>query len=239
MIILPAIDLKDGKCVRLHKGAFDTVHQVADSALETAKAFAAAGAQWVHMVDLDGARDGTRKNADIVKGVVSNSGLNVEMGGGVKICADVDDVMAMGVKRLVIGSAAVTNPEVVDYAVKKYGSAVAVGIDCLNGKVRTAGWEKDSGLEYLAFAKDMENRGVSTLIFTDISTDGMLTGPAFGQLTALRDAVSCQIIASGGVSSNEDFRKLAEMDLYGAIVGKAYYTGAVDLAQAIIETANT
>lgn len=236
MIILPAIDLKDGKCVRLQKGAFDTVHQVADSALETAQDFVAAGARWIHMVDLDGARDGTRKNAAIVREIAAQTALSVEMGGGIKTCADVDAVMAMGIKRMVIGSAAVTDPQVVDYAVKQYGAAaVAVGIDCLDGKVRTAGWEEDSGLDCLEFAKRMADRGVSTLIFTDISKDGMLTGPAFEQLAALQRAVDCRIVASGGVSSNEDLRRLAEQGIYGAVVGKAYYTGAVDLGQAVRE----
>jgi len=233
MILLPAIDLKDGKCVRLKKGEFDTVHKVADSALETARAFEAAGAKWIHMVDLDGARDGQRKNAHIVREIVENTGLQVEMGGGIKSCEDVDAVAAMGVARMVIGSAAVTHPEVVEYAVEKYGAAVAVGIDCLDGRVRTAGWEKDSGLDCLEFARQMEALGVQTIIFTDISTDGMLTGPSFAQLKALQKAVSCRIVASGGVSSNQDLLDLADMELYGAIIGKAYYVGSVDLPQAI------
>lgn len=233
MILLPAIDLKDRKCVRLQKGAFDTVCQVADSALETALHFAEAGAKWVHMVDLDGARDGIRKNAAIVRQVVQNSGLKVELGGGIKTRADVDAVMDMGVSRCVIGSAAVMTPAVVDYAVSRYGSTVAVGTDCLNGKVRTAGWEKDSGLDGFELARRVVEQGVKYIIFTDISTDGMLTGPAFDQLAALQKAVDCHIIASGGVASNGDLRRLADMGLYGAIIGKAYYTGAVDLAQAV------
>lgn len=233
MILLPAIDLKDKKCVRMQKGAFDTVCQVADSALETALHFAEAGAKWVHMVDLDGARDGIRKNAAIVRQVVQNSGLKVELGGGIKTRADVDAVMDMGVSRCVIGSAAVMTPAVVDYAVSRYGSTVAVGIDCLNGKVRTAGWEKDSGLDGFELARRVVEQGVKYIIFTDISTDGMLTGPAFDQLAALQKAVDCHIIASGGVASNDDLRRLADMGLYGAIIGKAYYTGAVDLAQAV------
>ena len=233
MILLPAIDLKDGKCVRLQKGDFDTVHQVAASALDTARAFAAAGARWIHMVDLDGARDGARKNAPIVREIVEQTGLKVEMGGGIKTAADVDAVLDMGVSRLVIGSAAVTHPEVVEYAVSRCGDGAAVGIDALEGTVRTAGWEQDSGLDYIEFAKRMESMGVKTIIFTDISTDGMLSGPAFDRLAALQNAVSCRIVASGGVASNEDLRRLAEMGLYGAIIGKAYYTGAVDLAAAV------
>ena len=235
MIILPAIDLKDGCCVRLKKGDFGTVHKVADSALDTARAFEAAGAKWIHMVDLDGARDGVRKNAAIVREIVERTDLKVELGGGIKTEADVDAVMDLGVSRMVIGSAAVTAPRVVDYAVERYGPAVAVGVDCLEGRVRTAGWERDSGLDCLEFAARMEQKGVKYLIFTDIATDGMLTGPAFRQLARLQEAVGCALVASGGVSSNADLRRLGEMGLYGAIVGKAYYTGAVDLALAVRE----
>lgn len=235
MILLPAIDLKDGRCVRLQKGAFDTVHQVADSALDTAKRFAEAGAQWVHMVDLDGARDGTRKNAAIVNEVVEHSGLKVELGGGIKSRLDVDAVEKAGVARMVIGSAAVTKPELVSWALERYGQQVAVGIDGLGGRVRTAGWEEDSGLDCLEFAARMEALGVRTIIFTDISMDGMLSGPSFDQLAALQKRVSCAIIASGGVTTLDDVKRLRDMGLYGAIIGKAYYAGTIDLAEAVRE----
>ena len=235
MILLPAIDMKDGRCVRLKKGDFATVHQVANSALETARVFARAGAEWVHMVDLDGARDGVRKNFPLIYQVIQSSGLQVELGGGIKNELDVITVGESGVARLVIGSAAVTRPELVDYAVGLYGDRVAVGIDCLNGKVRTAGWETDSGLDGLDFARQMEQKGVKTLIYTDIATDGMLSGPSFDQLEKLQGAVGCNIVASGGVTTLEDVRRLRDMGLYGAIVGKAYYAGTLDLAQAIRE----
>ena len=233
MILLPAIDMKDGRCVRLKKGDFATVHQVANSALETARAFAAAGAQWVHMVDLDGARDGVRKNFPHIYEVIQTSGLKVELGGGIKTELDVVTVGESGVSRLVIGSAAVSNPALVDYAVGLYGGKVAVGIDCLGGRVRTAGWEEDSGLDCLSFARDMEEKGVKTLIFTDIATDGMLSGPSFDQLAALQKTVSCNIVASGGVTTLDDVKRLRDMGLYGAIIGKAYYAGTLDLAQAM------
>lgn len=232
MILLPAIDLKDGKVVRLYKGEFDTVHQVADDPVATAKAFYAAGARYIHMVDLDGAKDGVRKNADIVRAVASTSGLKVELGGGIRSMADLEDVFVLGVYRAVIGSAAVRHPEFVKEAVSKYGERIAVGIDTKNGRVKTAGWLEDSGLDYLDFAKQMETVGVKTIIFTDIDTDGTLQGPAFEKLAALQKRVCCSIIASGGVSNNEDIRRLAGMDLYGAIIGKAYYAGTIDLAQA-------
>ena len=235
MIILPAIDLKDGKVVRLYKGKFDTVHQVAEDPLETAKAFYQAGARQLHMVDLDGARDGVRKNFPLIDQVIQSSGLQVELGGGLKTASDVITVLEAGAARAIIGSAAVTNPALVDYAVGLYGDRVAVGIDCLDGRVRTAGWEQDSGLDYLSFARQMEEKGVKTIIFTDIATDGTLSGPSFDQLEQLNQAVSCRIIASGGVSTLEHIRRLRDMGLYGAIIGKAYYAGTLELERAIEE----
>lgn len=235
MILLPAIDMKGGRCVRLKKGDFATVHQVADSPLETAKRFAGAGARWIHMVDLDGARDGARQNFPFIQEVIRSSGLKVELGGGIKTEADVDAVAEAGVGRFVIGSAAVLRPELVSWALERYGDRVAVGIDCLEGRVRTAGWEEDSGLDHLEFAGRMEALGVRTMIFTDISTDGMLSGPSFGQLAALQKRVSCAIIASGGVTTLDDVKRLRDMGLYGAIIGKAYYAGTLDLSQAVRE----
>lgn len=233
MIIFPAIDLKDGKCVRLRKGDFDTTHQVSGSALDTAAAFAAAGAQWIHMVDLDGARNGERKNGTIVAQVAASSRLKVELGGGMRSEADLAAADAMGVERMVIGSAAVSDPDFVTRAAKKYGERLAVGIDCLDGRVRTAGWEHDSGRDGVSFAQQMEQAGVKHIIYTDIATDGMLSGPSFAQLERLRKAVSCRITASGGVTTLDDVKKLRDMGLYGAIIGKAYYAGTVDLAQAV------
>ena len=236
MIILPAIDMKDGRCVRLQKGNFSTVSQVADSALETARVFAEAGAKWVHMVDLDGARGGVRTNFPRIKAVIEEAALSVELGGGIKTREDVDTVAGAGVARLVVGSAAVTNPEVVDYALRQYGpDRVAVGIDCLNGQVRTVGWEKNSGLSGLDLARAMEEKGVKIIVFTDIAADGMLSGPSFDQLAGLQRAVKCRIVASGGVTTLDDVKRLRDMGLYGAIIGKAYYAGTISLAEAIRE----
>lgn len=233
MVILPAIDLKDGKVVRLLKGEFDTVHQVAGDPAEAAEAFRQAGARYVHMVDLDGAKDGVRKNAGLVRSVV-RTGLRVELGGGIRSMDDLRDVFEMGVYRAVIGSAAVSRPELVRQAAAEFGSQrIAVGVDARDGRVRTAGWVEDSGRDYLEFAREMESLGVGTLIFTDIDTDGALTGPAWDRLEALQRACGCDLIASGGVSCNEDIVRLAEMGLSGAIIGKAYYAGTVDLSQAV------
>ena len=233
MIIEPAIDLKDGKVVRLLKGDFDTVHQVAQDPVETARAFAAAGAKYIHMVDLDGAKSGERVNSAIVRAVTEQTGMRIELGGGIRSMADLEAVFDMGVWRAVIGSAAVTDPEFVREAVAKYGDRIAVGVDTQDGKVKTAGWIEDSGLDYIAFSRSMEQLGVKTLIFTDIETDGALSGPSYARLEQLQQAVNCQIVASGGVSNNQDIERLAAMGLYGAIIGKAYYAGTIDLAQAV------
>ena len=235
MIILPAIDLKDGKVVRLYQGDFGTVHQVADDPLSTARAFYDAGARYIHMVDLDGAKDGVRQNSAIVA-AVAKIGLRVELGGGIRSKDDLRAVFGMGVWRAVIGSAAVTDPEFVRQAVTEYGpERIAVGIDTRDGKVKTAGWVENSGLDYLEFASQMAAIGVKKIIFTDIATDGTLEGPAYDRLAALQTHVNCDIIASGGVSCSEDIVRLRDMGMYGAIVGKAYYAGTVDLVRAVEE----
>ena len=223
MIILPAIDLKEGRVVRLYQGDFATAHQVADDPVETARAFVRAGARYVHMVDLDGAKDGTRKNGAVVQ-AVADIGLRVELGGGLRTMEDVRTVMAMGIYRAVIGSVAEFGPD-----------RIVIGVDARDGRVCTAGWQADSGLDYLDFVRQMEQIGVKKIIFTDIATDGMLAGPSYDRLKALQQAVHCDLIASGGVSCNGDLVRLRQMGMYGAIVGKAYYTGAVDLARAVKE----
>ena len=235
MILFPAIDLKNGQAVRLYQGDFATAHPVAADPLAVARDFYSAGARYIHMVDLDGARSGVRQNGAIVQAVAEQSGLKVELGGGIRSMADLEEVFALGVWRCVIGSAAVSHPEFVREAAAKYGERIAVGIDAMDGIVKTAGWEQSSGLNYLDFAKSMEQLGVRTLIFTDIATDGMLSGPSFDRLAALQQAVGCQITASGGVSSNGDLSQLNAMGLYGAIIGKAYYAGTVDLPAAVKE----
>lgn len=233
MIILPAIDLKDGKVVRLYQGDFATVHQVARDPVETARAFFEAGARQIHMVDLDGAKDGARKNAALVE-AVARLGLKVELGGGIRSMADLEAVFALGVYRAVIGSAAVEHPDFVAQAMARYGpDRIAVGIDAKDGRVRTAGWMENSGRDYLDFAREMERIGVKHIIFTDIDTDGTLEGPAWNSLRALRSGVSCLVTASGGVASNQDIRDLKTLGVWGAIIGKAYYAGTLDLAQAI------
>ena len=233
MIILPAIDLKDGKVVRLYKGDFATVHQVAEDPVTTAKAFCHAGARYIHMVDLDGAKDGKRRNSGIVQ-TIADLGLNVELGGGLRTMADLEEVFSMGVCRAVIGSAAVSNRRLVADGVARFGAdRIVVGLDVRDGMVKTAGWMEDGGDDWLRFAREMEGIGVRNFVFTDIDTDGTLSGPPLEKLRMLKENISGRIVASGGVACNQDIRDLKELDLYGAIIGKAYYAGTIDLAQAV------
>ena len=233
MLILPAIDLKDGRCVRLVRGDFATAGQVADDPLAVAADFARSGAVMLHMVDLDGARSGVRANADIIASVCKSSGLAVELGGGLRSMADLDAADAMGVRRFVIGSAAVSDPDLVAAAVEKYGARVAVGVDARNGLVMTHGWERGSDLRADEFAKSMAALGVGTLIYTDIDTDGTLFGPPLAAIERLVRSVDASIVASGGVGCVEDVRRVRETGAAALIIGKGYYSGAVDLADAV------
>ena len=234
MTIYPAIDLKDGRCVRLYKGDFDTVHQVAEDPLAVAAAFRAAGARHVHVVDLDGAKSGERKNAAIVRALCAESGLRVELGGGLRSMEDLEAMDALGVWRLIIGSAAVTQPELVKAAAERFGKdRVAVGVDAMNGRVRTHGWVEDSGRDAFEFAREMEALGAGTVIFTDIERDGTLSGPPLDSLRRLCAGLRCGVTASGGVAAIEDIAAIKETGATGAIIGKAYYAGTIDLAEAI------
>lgn len=233
MIILPAIDIKDGNCVRLQKGDYATAHKVADSPYETAKRFKDAGAEWMHMVDLDGAKDAKLINADLIADVAKSSGLLVEVGGGIRSMEAVAYYLSRGVNRVILGSAAVKDPQLVIDAVKAFGDQIAVGIDAKNGMVQAEGWLDNSDIHYIELAKRMEDVGVRTIIFTDIDRDGMLSGPNLKQLDDLSHEVSCNIIASGGVTVLKDILNLTELDIYGAICGKSIYSGTLDLKQAI------
>lgn len=233
MIIFPAIDIKDETCVRLYKGNMDSAEQVADSYLDTAAAFKAAGAQWIHMVDLNGACEGVRKNTHIFTEVAAASGLKVEVGGGIRSMADIEYYLSRGITRVVIGSAAVKNPQLVQEACKAFGEHIAVGIDARKGLVATEGWVETSAVSYLTLAKEMEQAGVRTIIFTDIDRDGMLSGPNLEQLTALNKAVSCDIVASGGIKDIDNIRALRDAGLYGAICGRSIYKGTLNLKEAI------
>jgi len=233
MIILPAIDIKDGNCVRLFRGDYATVHKVAEDPVQTACTFREAGAQWVHMVDLDGAKDAKPENREIFLRCAQVSGAKIEVGGGIRTMQTVQDYLENGISRVILGSAALNNPGFVREAAEKYGERIAVGIDARGGMVAAEGWISTSSVHYIDLAKQMEQSGVSTLIFTDIAKDGMLQGPNLEQLAALQSAVSCRVIASGGVSTLADIRALRGIGLYGAICGKAIYSGNLNLQEAI------
>lgn len=237
MLVLPAIDIIDGNCVRLYKGDYSTVHKVADSIIETAKSFEAAGAEFMHMVDLDGAKDGERKNSDAILEVRKNCNIKIEVGGGIRTMESVEFYLENGIDRVILGSAAIKDPEFVREAVKKYATKIAVGIDAKNGFVSAEGWTDTSEINFIDLAKQMEDIGVQYIIFTDISKDGMLSGPNLTMLDELKAAVKCNIIASGGVANLKDIINLTDLDIYGAISGKAIYTGSLDLVKAI-EVAN-
>lgn len=233
MIILPAIDIKDGNCVRLFKGNFDTVEKVAENPLTTALEFEKSGAKWLHMVDLDGAKDGSPKNRDIFTQIAANTNLKVELGGGVRDMDTIEYYLSNGISRIILGSAAIQNPDFVKEAAKHYGDSLAVGIDALHGKAAAQGWLQTSDMDFLELAKRMEDFGIKYIIFTDISKDGTLSGPNFQQLSDLVATVSCNIIASGGVSTITDIHTLKQLDVYGVICGKSIYKGTLNLRAAI------
>ena len=233
MIILPAIDIKDGNCVRLFKGDYSTVSKVADDPYEVAESFVKAGAQWMHMVDLDGAKDGKRINSELIIDVARSTNLQVEVGGGIRNMDTIEYYLENGVDRVILGSAAVKNQGFVIDAVNNYDDKIVVGIDAKKGMVCAEGWTDKSELNYIDLAKQMEQIGVKTIVFTDIDQDGTLGGPNLVQLDALANSVSCAIIASGGVSNLKDIINLNNLNIYGAITGKAIYTGDLDLAMAV------
>lgn len=233
MIILPAIDIKDGNCVRLQKGDFSTVVTVADSYMVTAKNFQNDGAEWIHMVDLDGAKSGFPVNSEIFLDVAKNTNLKVELGGGIRDLKTVDFYLNNGISRVILGSVALKNPLLVGQAVAKYGDKIAVGIDALDEKVAVEGWLDGSEVNYLELAIKMCNIGVKHIIFTDISKDGMLSGPNLEQLSRLNNAVDADIIASGGICNINDIYNCKANNLYGVICGKSLYSGTLRLKEAI------
>ena len=235
MVILPAIDIKDGQCVRLFKGDYSTVQKVAESYMDTARAFEKSGAEWIHMVDLDGAKDASQQNKDIFLDVAKNTGLKVEVGGGIRSMDTVEMYLKNGISRVIIGSAAVKNPALVKDAVKEYGSRIAVGIDAKNGFVATEGWLETSEVHFTQLAKAMSEVGVEYIIYTDISKDGTLSGVNAEQLDEINRCCNANIIASGGVHTIEDIKICKKLGLYGTICGKSIYSGTLDLKQAIAE----
>lgn len=236
MIIYPAIDIRGGRCVRLTEGRFDAETVFADDPAQMALKWAGLGAEFLHLVDLDGALAGEGKNVPVIERVLKSVSIPVQLGGGIRKLETIEKLLDLGVTRLILGSAAVKNPQLVQEACKKYPGHIAVGIDAKNGEVAIEGWGQGSGVAATELAKKMASFGVETIIYTDISRDGMLSGVNVEATAALARACGVPIIASGGVASLEDIRlvKAVEADgVQGCIIGKAIYTGAVDLKAAL------
>lgn len=235
MILLPAIDLYEKKAVRLYKGEYSKMTVYSDDPPKLAQEFREAGAEWLHMVDLEGARCGGTPNFDIAAKIIRTSGLSVELGGGIRDEETILRYLDAGVNRVILGTAAANNINFVADMVAKFGSAIAVGVDLRDGMVAVKGWTETTGLSGMDYCKSLEEIGVQTVICTDIARDGAMAGANRALYRELMETSKMRFIASGGVSSLDDVRALKELGLYGAIVGKAYYTGAVKLAEAIRE----
>ena len=233
MYIYPAIDLYDGKAVRLYKGDYAQMTVYSENPAEVAKDFAAAGASHIHLVDLEGAKKGSPANLETISKIIEAANLFVEVGGGIRSLETVEQYLAIGVDRVILGTAAVTDPEFLEAALARYGEKIAVGVDLKDGSVAIKGWTETSGLTAEAFFAKMEALGVKTVICTDISRDGAMKGTNRELYRELSGKFAIDLIASGGVSTLEDVQALAEMNLHGAIIGKAYYIGAIDLKTAI------
>lgn len=234
MIILPAIDMFDKKAVRLYKGEYSEMTVYSDNPVEIAIDFKNSGAEFIHLVDLEGAKDGTTPNIDVVEKIIKKTGLKAEIGGGIRSRETLEKYLSIGVSRVILGTAAVTDREFLLWAVESYGEKIAVGADIKDGFVAIKGWTEKSEISCEDFFRDMENIGVRTIICTDISKDGAMQGTNRELYKSLSEKFSIDIVASGGVSSLEDIKALREMKLYGAIVGKAYYIKAIDLKEAIL-----
>ncbi len=233
MFILPAIDLYKQKAVRLYQGDYRQMTVYSEHPLQLAQTFRAAGATYLHLVDLEGALYGTTPHAELVASIVKQSGLKVEIGGGIRNEETILRYVEAGVERVILGTAALTNPDFLQDMTSKYGNKIAVGVDCRDGWVAIKGWTETSSVSCETFCERLQQIGVQTMVCTDISRDGAMQGTNRTLYQRLAAQFQINLIASGGISSLEDVRALKEMHLYGAIIGKAYYTGAIDLAEAI------
>ena len=233
MLIFPAIDLYDKKAVRLFKGDYENMTVYSENPIEIAQDFVNAGATHIHVVDLEGAKDGTTPNISVVRQIAAETDLFIEIGGGIRDMDTVDAYLSSGVSRVILGTAAVNDREFLTAAVKKYGDKIAVGADVKDGYIAIKGWLESSALTLDDFLQEMEKIGVKYIICTDISKDGAMRGTNLELYSRLSEKYSMNITASGGVSTLDDVKKLNEMNLYGVIIGKAYYIGAIDLKDAL------
>ena len=233
MLILPAIDLYEGRAVRLLYGDYAKMTVYSDDPVAVARDFIAAGATEIHVVDLEGARDGTTPNIEVVRAIAALPGIRVEIGGGIRSLDTVRAYLAAGVSRVILGTAALKDPDFLRAALREYGEAIAVSVDMLGGRVATHGWREVTDRDALDFCRELDALGLRTLISTDISRDGAMQGTNRELYKKLSRELSLRVIASGGVSTLDDVRALAALGIYGAIVGRAYYTGAISLPEAI------
>lgn len=233
MKLFPAIDLYEGQVVRLFQGDYQQMTVYGQDPLAVARSFAAAGAEYLHMVDLEGAKSGTTPNMAVVKSLCRESGLKLEIGGGIRSEQVVQDYLEAGVFRVILGTAAVTQPGFAKEMAQKYGDRIAVGVDVREGMVAIKGWTETTDLELFRFCQELEADGITTVICTDISKDGAMAGTNQKMYQRLQSETGLQVVASGGISTLEDIRSLHQRGLYGAILGKALYTGAINLAEAL------
>ena len=233
MLIFPAIDLKNGQVVRLTEGDYDQMTVYSLEPLEAAKSFRDAGAEWLHTVDLDAAKDGGQQNFSMIEKLARESGLKVEVGGGARSEESARRYLDAGVSRVILGSAAVENPSLLEALAKKYPGQIAAGVDAKNGFVAIHGWRTVTDIPAFDFVSRLPDRGVDTVIYTDISRDGKLAGPNLEAYARLKEINGLRVVASGGVSAIGDVEALAKMDVYAAIIGKALYAGKIDLKQAV------
>ncbi|KYD08467.1 1-(5-phosphoribosyl)-5-[(5-phosphoribosylamino)methylideneamino]imidazole-4-carboxamide isomerase [Heyndrickxia sporothermodurans] len=229
MKIIPAIDLINGKCVRLYQGDFSKTTEVGSDPESQLLRFIQDGAEMIHIVDLDGARAGKPKQYELINKLCSLSNIPIEVGGGIRDIETIDKYVSIGVSRIVLGTAALEREDFLKEALDKYNQYIVIGIDAIKGKVATRGWETVSEIEYIGFAKKMESLGVQTIVYTDISKDGTLTGPNLKELKQISNEVSCNIVASGGIRNMEDLQEIKKIGITEAIVGKAIYDGQVKL----------
>lgn len=232
MIIYPAIDIIGGKCVRLQQGSYSEVTIFGDNPVEMALKWEQQGARYLHVVDLDGARSGKSDNAEVIRQIAGSLTIPVQLGGGIRSLAAIDTILSYGVSRVILGTSAVQDQDMLKEALKEYKDKIAVGIDAKDGMVAIHGWEKTSDFTAVQFAQRVESMGAQTIIYTDISRDGMLQGPNLSAMSDMAAAVGIEVIASGGVSCLKDIIDLKPTGVKGVIVGKALYTGNIDLAEA-------
>lgn len=234
LILFPAIDIRNGNCVRLIQGDYNQETIYSDSPVDMAKNWANKGAEFIHIVDLDAAKSGETANSEVIKEIAKSCPVPIQVGGGIRSIDVIRDYLDNGINRVIIGTAAINHPEFLQEAVLNYGERIVVSVDAKNGYVATDGWTDTSEVKAIDLLKDLVKVGVKTIVYTDIAKDGMLEGPNFKELETMHNASEIDVVASGGVSTVEDVQKLKEMNMYGAIVGKALYDGTVTL-EALLE----